>query len=136
MQSVILERVADIFQDYYQTVTLNTQFYIDEHIKADNKSFKTVTGNHMKQSVSIELDVSKSPELCYEKSSVVNMLNTSSANTFSDISSSENIFYDNFKSKISAWKTAADVVSVLHNLGSLVISGIDTVDITEDISLL
>ncbi|BFY98662.1 hypothetical protein BsWGS_01702 [Bradybaena similaris] len=180
MQSVILETVADIFQDYYQTVTLNTQFYVDEHIKTkngikinplstpqcknyvsfpehncflklhhsshesiqlaelqtDNKSFKMVTGNHMKQIVSIELDVSKPPESCYEKSSVANMLNASSSNTFPDFSSSENISYDNFKSKISAWKTAADVVSVLHNLGSLVISGIDTVDITEDISLL
>lgn len=44
--------------------------------------------------------------------------------------------YDNFRSKISAWVTAIDIVSILQSLGSLVTTGIDSADVTVDMVLL
>ncbi|CAG5132783.1 unnamed protein product [Candidula unifasciata] len=181
VQSVILEAVADIFQDYYRTVIHNTKFSTEEHIQkgndpeinsvlttqcrnavdypeqnccskiyhlpceitacvdsqTSNDSFKNVTGNQMKQSVSKELDMFKAPDLSFKlNASSTGTVTNNSENMNSSYPSSENKMYDNFKSKISAWKTAVECVSVMQSLGSLVISGIDTMDINEGMSLL
>uniref|UniRef100_A0A0B6ZNA0 Uncharacterized protein n=2 Tax=Arion vulgaris TaxID=1028688 RepID=A0A0B6ZNA0_9EUPU len=190
MQSVILEAVADIFQDYYQTVRLHTVHNMEQPTRQKKDIHLTApsaTGFPMTpQTCSLKSNIitpktevmlgsetdKKDPMFISSLEYLQNIFSNEAESAMSRLtnytqqvfpnselmkpyipteSQNPNLYnselktlhhcyddqvYDNFQSKISAWMTAVDIVSVLQSLGSLVISGVDSNEITSDMTLL